>query len=52
MMATYKRLVHLVLRTVQRRRRRRQKSPARGSPQHEGTVVPVGIRGLLNPQLG
>ena len=42
---TYRRAVPPVLRTVQRRRRRRQKSLARGNPRHEGTVVSVGIRG-------
>ena len=48
---TYRRLVPPVLRTVQRRRRRRQKSLAKGSPRREGTVVPVGIRGLWIPRL-
>ena len=48
---TYRRLVPPVLRTVWRKCQCHQRSLARGSPQHEGTVVPVGIWDLLNPRL-
>ena len=40
---TYRRLVPPVLQTVQRRHRHRQKSPARGNPRREGTVVSAGM---------
>ena len=45
----YRRLVPQVLQTVRRRRWRCQRSLARGSPQHEGTTVSVGIRYLWIP---